>query len=246
MQIQVQDDGMGISEQDQEKLFGRFFRAESALLSGAGGAGLGLHITRSLVDLHGGEIWVDSHPGEGSTFTFSLPLVDQAQAENDDPQFRTISYAQADRRILVVEDDVDLAHQLSHHLRGLGGYRVHVSHYGHAALTHVRESTTPIDLIVVDLHLPDMAGTELVRSLRAESRLADVPLIAVATSVESSGRERPQIMALGAARYLGKPLQVPELVAEMERILPPRRETAVPQRVAVSQGAAVAAHGDPE
>ena len=190
LHIQVQDDGMGISEQDQEKLFGRFFRAESALLSGAGGAGLGLHITRSLVDLHGGEIWVESSPDQGSTFTFSLPLAAQCQSSaEDDVRFKTISYAHADRHILIVEDDVDLAHQLSHHLRGLGGYRVHVSRYGHAALNYVREPSNRVDLIVVDLHLPDIERRRIGPSIASQSRApAHVPLIAIATSIESGAR----------------------------------------------------------
>ena len=236
LHIQVQDDGMGISEQDQEKLFSRFFRAESALLSGAGGAGLGLHITRSLVDLHGGEIWVESRPEQGSTFTFSLPLADQAREAGEDPAFRTISYDHADRHILIVEDDVEIAHQLSHYLRGLGGYRVHVSRYGHAALNYVREAGHPVDLIAVDLHLPDMSGEELVSLLKSEPRVAHLPLIAIATSIESSQLERPRILALGAARYVAKPLQVPELVAEMERAL---AETA-----AANAGHAANAAGD--
>jgi two-component system sensor histidine kinase ChiS len=121
--------------------------------------------------------------------------------------------------VLIVEDDVDLAHQLSHHLRGLGGYRVHVARYGHAALHYVREPGNRVDLIVVDLHLPDMGGEELVRQLVEEPRIARVPLVAVATSVESGSRERTRILELGAARFVGKPLQMPELVAEMERAL---------------------------
>jgi CheY-like chemotaxis protein len=219
LQIQVQDDGMGISPEDQEKLFTRFFRAESALLSGAGGAGLGLHITRSLVDLHGGEISVQSAPEQGSIFTFSLPLADQPRPDGNHHQFRTISYAHADRHILIVEDDVNLAHQLSHHLRGLGGYRVHVSRYGHAALNHVREPNHRVDLIVVDLHLPDIGGEDLVRQLVREPRAACAPLIAIASSIESGGAERARILELGAARFINKPLQVSELVAEMERAL---------------------------
>jgi signal transduction histidine kinase/CheY-like chemotaxis protein len=217
--IRVQDDGVGISEQDQEKLFSRFFRAESALLSGAGGAGLGLHITRSLVDLHGGEIWVDSKPEEGSVFTFSLPLSDRSQNAGDNYQFRTISYDRADRQVLIVQDDTDLAHQLSHHLRGLGGYHVHVSRYGHAALKYVRESNTRLDLIAVDLHLPDISGDELIRQLVQEPRTARVPLVVIATNAESGQHERSQMLELGAARFVAKPFHVPELVAEMERAL---------------------------
>jgi PAS domain S-box-containing protein len=219
LHVQVQDDGMGISEPDQEKLFSRFFRAESALMSGAGGAGLGLHITRSLIDLHGGSIWVESRPKHGSTFTFSLPLAESAQDARDENQFKTISYARADQHVLIVEDDADLAHQLSHHLRGLGGYRVHVSRYGHAALNHVREPSNRVDLIVVDLHVPDMNGDELVCQLKQEPRTEQVPLVAIATSTESGSVERSQILELGATRFVGKPLHVPELVAEMERAL---------------------------
>jgi signal transduction histidine kinase len=74
LQLSVMDDGVGVPAEDQPKLFDRFFRAKSAVLTGVGGAGLGLHITRSLVELHGGRIWFESAPNEGSTFhvTFSI------------------------------------------------------------------------------------------------------------------------------------------------------------------------------
>jgi len=219
LHIQVRDDGMGISGPDQEKLFSRFFRAESALVSGAGGAGLGLHITRSLVDLHGGDIWVESRPEHGSTFTFSMPLALPVQNAGGSHQFKTISYAHTDRHILIVEDDIDLAHQLSHHLRGLGGYRVHVARYGHAALNHVREPGNRVDLIVIDLHLPDIDGDELIRQLVQEPRIAQVPLVAIAASVESGSEQRPRILELGATHFINRPIHVPELVAEMERVL---------------------------
>jgi CheY-like chemotaxis protein len=128
---------------------------------------------------------------------------------------------------LLVEDDVDLAHQLSHHLRGLGGYRVHVSRYGHAALHHVRAPDNRVDLIVVDLHLPDIDGSELVRQLLQEPRAAHVPLVAIATTGESSSEEREQILELGATRFVNRPLQVPELIAEMERALAESKASVV-------------------
>jgi signal transduction histidine kinase len=76
LRVSVADTGVGISADDQEKLFSRFFRAESAGLTGASGAGLGLHITRALVELHGGTIWLESEPGAGSTFHVTFPIAD--------------------------------------------------------------------------------------------------------------------------------------------------------------------------
>ena len=75
LRVSVADEGPGISPEDQERLFTRFFRGESARQSGAPGTGLGLHITRSLVELHGGRIWLESRPGAGSTFYSTFPIV---------------------------------------------------------------------------------------------------------------------------------------------------------------------------
>jgi signal transduction histidine kinase len=76
VQLFVTDNGVGISPEDQGKLFSRFFRAGSASLTGAGGAGLGLYITRSLVELHGGRIWFESEPDQGSTFHVTFPVAE--------------------------------------------------------------------------------------------------------------------------------------------------------------------------
>jgi signal transduction histidine kinase len=77
LKLSVTDTGVGISTQDQRQLFKRFFRAESAVLSRADGAGMGLYITRALVQLHGGQVWVESMPGKGSTFCVTLPVADE-------------------------------------------------------------------------------------------------------------------------------------------------------------------------
>jgi signal transduction histidine kinase len=74
LEIAVIDNGVGISTEDQEKIFSRFFRTRSAAAVGASGAGLGLHITRSLVELHGGQIWFESELGHGSTFHVTFPI----------------------------------------------------------------------------------------------------------------------------------------------------------------------------
>jgi PAS domain S-box-containing protein len=77
LQVSVMDNGVGIPAEDQPRLFDRFFRAKTALLTEANGAGLGLHITRSLVELHGGRIWFESVPHKGSTFHVTFPLADR-------------------------------------------------------------------------------------------------------------------------------------------------------------------------
>jgi signal transduction histidine kinase len=76
LRVSVADDGVGIAAEDQERLFTRFFRAGSAIRARAGGAGLGLHIAKSLVELHGGKIWFESEPGEGSTFHVTFPIAE--------------------------------------------------------------------------------------------------------------------------------------------------------------------------
>ncbi|NJO04720.1 MAG: hypothetical protein HC876_03855 [Chloroflexaceae bacterium] len=82
LQFEVEDNGVGMSAADQEKLFRPFSRALNPLSEQAGGTGLGLMITKSLIELHGGEIWVESEPGKGSIFRFVLPL---EQPESEKP-----------------------------------------------------------------------------------------------------------------------------------------------------------------
>jgi signal transduction histidine kinase len=77
LEVSVADNGVGIPANDQPRLFDRFFRAQSAVLTGASGAGLGLHITRSLIELHGGHIWFESELGKGSTFHVAFPIADR-------------------------------------------------------------------------------------------------------------------------------------------------------------------------
>ncbi len=85
LQVSVADNGVGISAEDQTKLFDRFFRAESAHLTQASGAGLGLPITRSLVELHSGRIWYESEPGKGSTFHVTFPIADRPATASSEP-----------------------------------------------------------------------------------------------------------------------------------------------------------------
>jgi CheY-like chemotaxis protein len=227
----VQDTGIGISAADQEKLFTRFFRTERAMQSGAGGAGLGLYITRSLIELHGGDISVESSEDEGSTFTFRLPLAREEEWTSDDQEFKTISYRPQDRQILIVEDKGDLAGQIVRQLQNLGGYRIHVAKRGSAALDYVNGNWRRIDLIALDLRLPDMEGADLLRALGVKSAARQIPVIAIAKNSDCPEAERRRILDLGVARLLIRPFEVADLVREIEQTLSEGCQVSVKETV---------------
>ena len=83
IQVDVEDNGVGISLEQQQHLFRRFYRADNPLRDEAGGTGLGLSIAKSFVELHGGEMWVKSDSGKGSTFSFIIPVTQPSSADMD-------------------------------------------------------------------------------------------------------------------------------------------------------------------
>jgi signal transduction histidine kinase/DNA-binding response OmpR family regulator len=210
----VQDNGIGISDEDQAKLFGRFFRGDDPLVQECSGTGLGLFIVKSIVELHGGEMWFESSLGAGSTFYFSLPLAAPDSERVSDYEFRTISYRAQDKHILVVEDEVDIANLIAHQLRSRGGYRVHIVRYGRDALDYLVSGQHHVDLVTLDLRLPDMNGLEVLQAVKKHQALASIPVVII--SVLSSEKER---QTLGARAYLTKPIEADRLLATIEGIL---------------------------
>ena len=182
--LQVQDTGVGIKEEDQDKLFSRFFRADTPLIQARSGTGLGLSIVRSIVELHGGQIWFDSTFGAGSTFSFSLPLAEEAEAQVPETarKFKTISYRQQDKHILLVESDTAVAELISHQLRSRGGYRVHIEHSGREALARLLDNAYPTDLILFDLARADQNALYALQDILSHRVLAAIPVMALALS----------------------------------------------------------------
>jgi CheY-like chemotaxis protein/anti-sigma regulatory factor (Ser/Thr protein kinase) len=200
--IEVRDTGIGIALEDQEHIFERFFRADDPVVQSSSGSGLGLPIVKSLVNMHGGDIWVESEPGVGSTFTFTLPTVEAWDERVSQP---------ARKRILVVEDDPDVARliqiQLSERNR-----EVLVAHRGAEALEIARREH--LDLITLDIMLPDMNGFDLLEALKAERSTQDIPVIIV--SVVS---DRQEGIRLGAVDYVTKPIDEEKLLDSVRNAL---------------------------
>jgi PAS domain S-box-containing protein len=187
VRFSVTDQGPGIPAEQHPHLFGKFFQLDSSDTRSKGGTGLGLAISQGIVEQHGGRIVVDSAPGRGATFRFSLA----AEAPQPTPAFPAALPGQAAPApeqsrycVLVVEDDEQLS-VLLQRLLGHEGYRVLRAR----SLAEAREqlaANTPV-VVLLDLVLPDGDGLELVAQLRAVPATAQVPVLVLSARAPAQG-----------------------------------------------------------
>jgi signal transduction histidine kinase/CheY-like chemotaxis protein len=213
VEISVSDTGIGIAPEDQRRIFEEFRQAGGDSARKGEGTGLGLTLAKKFVELHGGKIWVESVVGQGSTFTFSLPLrepllADSAAAPNLTPSPET-------QLVLVIEDDPLSAKLLSTHLSE-EGYRVEFAHDGETAFNKALALHPAV--ITLDIMLPKVDGWDLLSRLKRNAETRDIPIIVV-----SIIDERGKGFALGAADYLVKPVQREALVAAIKRFSIPAK-----------------------
>jgi PAS domain S-box-containing protein len=203
--LQVCDTGIGLSNDELARVFEMFWQAESVPASGATGLGLGLALTRRLVEMHGGTLHASS-PGRGggSTFEVALPLVSGPAA----PAATVASPPRVAQRavsILVVDDNEDSAQTLGK-LLGALGYRVEVRHTGSGALEAERASRP--EVVILDIGLPDIDGVEVGRRLRVTRPSGE--LLLVALSGYGRREDRARTTAAGFDHHFNKPLCLEE------------------------------------
>ena len=191
--VAVSDTGQGMTQDEIEHAFDRFYRGEE----GGGrpaGTGLGLAIVKSLVDLHEGEIEVESEPGRGSTFTLRIPR--EPVAGEDAPPRLAIR----GKRVLVVDDEPDVADLIRAQLEPYG-VETAVAHDGERALERLNGGG--FDAVTLDLFMPGMNGFAVLRAIRADPKLQDTPVVVVSVL---SGRE-----ALAGEWTVSKPIDAEQL-----------------------------------
>jgi signal transduction histidine kinase/DNA-binding response OmpR family regulator/HAMP domain-containing protein len=209
MQIAVWDTGVGIAPEDQQRIFGEFQQVGRVLAGKTEGTGLGLALTKKFVELHGGTIWVESTPGHGSTFTFTLPITRVetppvlTQHEDPSPALRAKAAAMG-ACVLVIEDDPKAADLLRIYVTE-AGYTVDMARDGVEGLTKVKQHAP--DAIILDVLLPKVDGWAFLTQVKADPALRDIPVIIVSI-MDQKGKG----FALGAADYLIKPIQRGELL----------------------------------
>ena len=180
VQIEVKDNGVGLSPQMLTKVFDMFSQVEPAMARSQGGLGIGLALARRLTEMHNGTVEaVSPGPGQGSTFTVTLPYTEKPQTDTSDTTvergFNDV-FRGSSHRVLVVEDQVDVAQSLKD-LLCLLGQDTHIAYNGPEALQAAKEFKP--ELIFLDIGLPGMTGYEVARTLRAEENTPKPRLIAV-------------------------------------------------------------------
>jgi CheY-like chemotaxis protein len=219
--ITVADSGVGIEPEVIAHVFDRFHQADSTITRRHGGLGLGLAITRHLVELHGGTVTAASPGvGRGATFTVRIPLAQAARRPRPGEPIATFAADAAPAslagvRVLVVEDHRDTAEMVQAVLHSHGA-DVRVAESLAGALTLLGESD--FDVLLSDVGMPDGNGYELVQRLRERERaVGQGRLPAVAVTAFAGGEARERALAAGFSDYAAKPIEPAALVETVVR-----------------------------
>lgn len=216
--IEVRDTGIGIAADEIDKIFSEFYQVEKVHDEQLGGTGIGLALTRRLVELHGGKIGVESKLGKGSTFWFTLPLKKLSRKEPSEQkgaeEVLKENGAPKGRRILLVEDnEVNLAMAIE--MLNVHNHQVVVARNGLEALDMAKQHKP--ELILMDIRMPVMGGLEATQRLRAIPEFANTPIIAMTASTGAEA-EKTHIIK-GCTAHLAKPIHVKQLFAVLKKYL---------------------------
>ncbi|MGI4792195.1 MAG: ATP-binding protein [Janthinobacterium lividum] len=194
----VADSGIGIMPDDQKKLFQKFFRADNSSTREAGGTGLGLVIAKTLIELLGGAIWLESEPGRGSRFYFTLPLFLETSGA------AAPSAVELPERgiglVLIVDDDAYVRSLIRHalHRRGYGTLEA-----SDCAEAQQKARLHKPDAVTLDMMMPEMDGLRTLRALKSDRATAPIPIVVVSVLGDPARGD----LTLGAFSFLQKPLQ---------------------------------------
>lgn len=217
VQVSVSDSGRGIDPEDFDEIFEPFHRL-GAETTDVEGTGLGLALSRTLIEQMGGTISVESAPGTGSTFSVTLPLEEPKIVDVNDvgsaAELNVVAYPD-EKKILYVEDTSFHFQIVESVLRRRPQISLTSATLGRLGLEIAREQLP--DLILLDLHLPDMHGIEALTQLKADDATRHIPVVVL--SADATNRQKSEAIDLGAKNFLTKPIRAQNLLRTVDSIL---------------------------
>ncbi len=230
LNIQVSDNGKGISEDKLPFIFDRFYQVDGGTTRQHGGSGIGLSLSKDLIELMDGTITVSSEEGKGTFFTVQLPLlkietrekegknvIDTNRNVTEEPQIKPYEFMETDVRglpqILLVEDNADMRQFIKGNL--IQSYRVLEAHDGQKGL-EMALSAQP-DLLITDLMMPRMDGVELCKHLKENLDTSHIPIIML--TARAGMGNKIEGLESGADDYLTKPFDAKELVTRTQNLI---------------------------
>ncbi len=224
LQFNIRDTGVGITSEQQEKLFQPFNQADNSTTREYGGTGLGLVISKNIVQIMDGEIWVESEPDVGSTFTFTahlkkqqsiLPQVASLDAQNNSTRSENTARLHGAKILLV--DDNDLNLEYIHELLEIIDVTVETAFNGQEALNMLAKQD--FDGVLMDCQMPVMDGYEATRQIRKQKKFKNMPVIAMTANAMKGDREK--VLAAGMNDYISKPFKIDDMYTTVAKWIKP-------------------------
>ncbi len=226
IKVSIRDNGIGMSAEQQSKLFNLFQQAEAGTSRKYGGSGLGLAISKRIVEMMGGEIWVESELGVGTCFYFTVkllcstatPVAAPAEQGTHDPSSLHQSDDFSAYTILIV-DDIEINIEIMIALLGSTGIKIDTATSGKDAVRKFRANPDRYALILMDMQMPEIDGLQATRMIREQPvlRAADIPIIAMTANVFREDIEL--CLQAGMNDHLGKPIDIQEVVSVLRKYL---------------------------
>lgn len=214
LKFSVSDTGIGIAMEDMHKLFMTFSQLDGSFTKKHSGTGLGLAISKQLVEMMGGNLWVDSELGKGSAFHFTLMFKEGMQISEKPKRIPYIDKTLNALNILIAEDDAVNRRVVEKVLTDKGHF-VDIAHNGKEAVEKAEKKT--YDVILMDIQMPIMDGIEATGRIREmEGTKRHTPIIALTAYALQGDRER--FLSMGIDEYVPKPVQMDELIYKLESI----------------------------
>ncbi|MCL2603999.1 MAG: ATP-binding protein [Defluviitaleaceae bacterium] len=203
LQVDVEDTGIGISQEHMKRLFNAFEQVEGGRTRKYGGSGLGLTICKQLVEMMGGMIWVESEEGKGSKFSFAVPLSETAGISEEDG-YNKIQTGRYEGLHILIAEDIEINRDIIASILQETGINVDFAENGQIAVLKFYSNPSKYSVIFMDIQMPEMDGYEATRVIRDTHEGKAIPIIAMTANVFKEDIEA--CYAAGMDSHIGKPL----------------------------------------